>query len=85
MVLATAVHDRPIGVEPVEQQEDGKAGKKLLDPFAQSVEGTLLAASTVGGLTTIQQGSCAYLYRQEKYCDKESMLLPAEAGRLEWV
>jgi hypothetical protein len=41
--LAATLHDRPIGVESVEQQEDGQAREKRLEPFAQAVESALLA------------------------------------------
>ncbi|MEJ2326828.1 MAG: hypothetical protein P8Y25_08400, partial [Chromatiaceae bacterium] len=47
MVLPAALHHWPIGVEPIEQHEDGQAREERLEPLAQAVEGALLAVLLV--------------------------------------
>ena len=42
-VASAAFHDRPVGIEPVEQQHNGQAGKCLLDARGEAVKGLGLA------------------------------------------
>ena len=48
VVLMTALHHRPVGVEAVEQQQDRQPREQRLDPLAQAQERALLAVLFVG-------------------------------------
>ena len=43
MIVTATLHDRPVGIKPIKQQQNGQTGKRLLDPRGEAVKGLALA------------------------------------------